>query len=271
MGYYLLENQNPNAPVRSDGRRYWGYPTRLKKIRLIVIHTPEWLEDFEGDDYAAENVAKYFSTTARPSSAHACIDSDSTVECLPDEATGFHVIGHNSEALGAEIGYRADSWAKMPDQRKRAVVARTAMWAREKALTHRIPFRRLTDAQVAAGWAGFASHAQLDPARRTDPGKDFPWGDFMSLAATGAPLPTPPFPDFSTPAPRPPIQEDDSMWTLFKTADDARIFAVGPTTFLINPTPLRELLALSLLRNAGSVSVVSAATLAQLTNGLSAV
>jgi hypothetical protein len=44
-----------------------------------------------------------------------------------------------------------------------------------------IPLKLLTRAQVDAGGTGFTYHMWLDPTRRSDPGRDFPYARFFEL------------------------------------------------------------------------------------------
>lgn len=53
----------------------------------------------------------------------------------------------------------------------------------------------ITAAIVRYAWSVYpnlkqiVSHAKLDPGRRTDPGKDFPWSKFKNLVLSGPPIP----------------------------------------------------------------------------------
>ena len=51
-GSYLVENENPNAKLRSNGKRGQYYPTRSKQIQGIVVHTAE-------GGKKAVNIARY--------------------------------------------------------------------------------------------------------------------------------------------------------------------------------------------------------------------
>lgn len=173
-GYYLLDNQNPHAPKRSDGRRFWGHPGRYSKLRVIVLHVPVMPYVAAGPDPTAEKVAKYFATTNRAASAHVCSDADTVVQCLPADYTGAHVRGYNSSTWGIEMGYGTNDWNR-DRKRTEAVLIQATKAIVPVVQKYQIPVRLLTKAQVDAGLSGFTTHARLDPARRSDPGATYPW------------------------------------------------------------------------------------------------
>lgn len=174
MTLFLLDHQNLNAKLRSNGKWGWYYPTRRKPISLIVMHIPVALYDWEGPDPTAEKVARYFTRNSRPASAHVAVDADSTVELLPDDYTAFHVRGYNSRSLGIEQGWGYLDWGKHP-ARDRQVIQRVADWCRPRVAKYNILLRQLTKQDVDSGKAGFAAHSTLDPTRRKDPGPNYPW------------------------------------------------------------------------------------------------
>lgn len=194
MTPYLYAHQNQAAPVRANGRRFWGYPKRTARIDLIVVHTTESAFDLIGEDTGAEGVARFQSTTERPSSYHQICDRDSTVLCLPDEAVAFGVVGYNSRALSVSLAMRAADWtdpakARAAEPTLRRTAAVVAEWCR----AHDVPVALITKAQADDGRRGITSHGRLDPGRRSDPGADFPWNLFSTLvrAALGTPTSLP--------------------------------------------------------------------------------
>ena len=181
---YLLEHENPNAPIRGNGKRGWYYASRRKQIRGITVHSPQALDPAGVGDGTAEQVARYFAQVDRPASAHVNVDSDSIVELLPDDYTAFHAAGVNSETLGAETGWLFDSWDDDPVKTDKAMRL-FAEWAAPKCVAYDIPLVRV---QLKADWdngaRGFLEHSITEgwrgqAGRRRDPGEDFPWPVFF--------------------------------------------------------------------------------------------
>ena len=56
MGFYLLENENPNATLRENSKKGYYYPRRSRDIQGIVVHTAEGGKEALG-------IAKYFAKT----------------------------------------------------------------------------------------------------------------------------------------------------------------------------------------------------------------
>lgn len=184
--HYLYEHENPHAPRRSNGKRFHGYPDRHQRTDLVVVHDTESVLDTAGPDGGAENVARYQSTTPRPSSYHRIVDSDSTVVCLPDEATAFGAKGANGRGLHVSLAMRTvDGLSTHPEamRRREVMLVRTARTVAEWCVRYGIPVRKITRAQYLAGEAGIVAHADVDPDRRTDPGAWFPWARFLSYVA----------------------------------------------------------------------------------------
>lgn len=184
MGYYLLDNRNPNGDHFHRSRR--------QDLRVFVVHITAGLEDLSLPDQSAERTARYAATTARQVSWHAGVDTDSIVWLLPDEYTAFHVQGFNSPSYGLEISKRTTNWHSMPDAWVAATLRNAAEVAHKVAMRNGIPFAKITAAQARAGQRGFIGHHELDPSRRSDPGlyngrNTFPWSQFLRMAASGSP------------------------------------------------------------------------------------
>lgn len=186
-GYYLLDNRNRH------GDHF--YPQREKPVLAIVVHITAGLEDLDyTDDQSAEATARYAATTDRRVSWHSGSDSDSYLRLLPTSYTAWHATGYNSCTIGHEVSKKDTVWADEPPEWRTRTLSNTAACLAPDVRRHKIPLRRATKAELDAAIAhyertgearpvGFVAHADLDPTRRSDPGKDFPWARFLSLFA----------------------------------------------------------------------------------------
>jgi len=187
MGYYLLDHPNPHGP------HY--HTTRRGRVLAIVVHITAGLEDLDAtDDHSAENTARYAATTDRQVSWHSGSDSDSALDLLPAGYTAFHCVGYNSTTYGHEISKADPDWRNAPEPWRTRTLTQAARHLGAKARQLGIPIRKATKADldhaIATGGqpVGFISHAELDPARRRDPGlvpgvgDTFPWNEFLAIA-----------------------------------------------------------------------------------------
>jgi N-acetylmuramoyl-L-alanine amidase len=183
MAFFLVENLNPTAQKTSPYSRwgYWGIPDALPQPpRVITVHTAENSPDLIGADGGAEAVARFFATTSRRASVHKVIDSDSVVDLLPDTHRAIHSRLAWRDSLSFEISYRAAWWGRNPTYETR-LLTKAAEICRAWVTVHGIVARRINLAQYQRGESGFIAHADLDPARRTDPGPRFPWAAFLAM------------------------------------------------------------------------------------------
>lgn len=184
MAVYL----ETHPPKRSQFRK----KRRAAVTGAIVIHTAESVADTKGDDFGAENVAKFIQGRSSAGSYHSIVDSDTIVRLVRYEWEAFHEgTGGNRWSLGLSFATQAAAWQRLPADWVQAAITLGASEARNMAdwvKTTRnitIPAKRITAAEYRAGQPGFISHAELDPGRRSDPGDKFPWTDFLQAFDTG--------------------------------------------------------------------------------------
>lgn len=181
-GFYLVDNRNPN------GKKY--YPSRKGTVKYIVIHTAENLPDLDGPDQGAEGIARYLAGTSRDASYHEIVDTDSYVRLLPDNYTAWHARGYNSNGFGLSMATQAAKWSALPQDYRDHLYKAGAVRARRAALELGVPLTKTTP----GGPAGFLGHGEVDPKRRSDPGKDFDWAYFMHLVNDTLAMPHQPRP-----------------------------------------------------------------------------
>lgn len=199
------------------------YRGRKAKLRLIVMHT---MESPEHDD-TAENVAAWFAGANAPlASAHACVDNNSVVLCLPPSDTAWAAPGANADGYQIEqAGRAAQGIAGWADAYSQSMLRLSAAHARSIAQAAGIPLVHLTDAQLAAGAAGFVGHDQVSRVYKrsdhTDPGPDFPWTQYMALVNGGSAPDSP-----ATPT----TQKEIPEMVIIKSAN-RKAALIGPASF----------------------------------------
>lgn len=184
-------------PLMANPNKHY-YTTRRSPILGIVLHVTAGAQDTDmiGEDGSAASTIRYGQTVTRAASWHGIVDSDDVVDCLPDSCTAFHVKGYNSPTLGLEICNLDAVWANKPTDWTKATIANAAAWCVPKVTVYGLPLRLASkaevDADIKAGRPfGFTYHAWLDPARRRDPGQDFPTTLLFAYLAGQAPPPGP--------------------------------------------------------------------------------
>ena len=150
-------------------------------------------------------MANFIRTRDTPGSYHELVDSDTIIDMIRWTCEAFHDgTGTNPHSMGLSFACRTVDWKAMSSARRDAFIehgaqaaARYADWVKVKYGIV-IPATRLTREESTNRKPGFVSHGQRDPGRRTDPGDDFPWSDFLarySRLVNGTPQPTPPIPE----------------------------------------------------------------------------
>lgn len=195
MGVFLEDNPPARAQFRTT--------RRAPVTGAIVLHTAENNTDTTLPDGGAEAVASFIARrTDAAGSYHSVVDSDSIVQLGRYEWEMFHEgTGGNRWSLGLSFACQAAQWPTLPEawfigalRNGAREAANMARWV-EATVGVVVPAARITAAQYRSSRPGFVGHGELDPGRRSDPGRDFPWDEFLALYAeemrpTG-PAPTP--------------------------------------------------------------------------------
>jgi len=171
--------------------RQFRCPRRATPSGVVVVHTAESTPDQVAPDIGAENVAAFIARRTTYGSYHHIVDSDSRIQLVPFDCEAFHdATGSNPHSYGVSAATQAAKWSSMSATWRIATVRNMARAAADYAVWVKtkhgvvIPAKRVTRAQSEARQPGFISHAERDPARRTDPGADFPWAQFLADFAT---------------------------------------------------------------------------------------
>lgn len=172
-----------HPPARSQYR----HPRRADPSGVIAMHTAENTPDFVAFDGGAEAVANFIRTRDTPGSYCDLVDSDSCMHLVRYLDEAFHDgTGTNPHSYGLSIATRADVWPFAPQawrdgaiEQAAQAAGRYAHWLRDRSGIV-IPAVRITADQARARTPGFVTHALLDPTRRSDPGRDFPWAQFLT-------------------------------------------------------------------------------------------
>lgn len=159
---------------------------QAKPTGLIVVHTAESAPDEKGPDTGTDNVARFIRDRSTPGSYHTLADSDSRLRLVPFHLAAYgDGTGSNEFGIHISAATQAHRWRTLPQawrdgcvKQLAAAAAEAARWLKaEHGIT--VPARRVTRAESDRGRAGFISHGERDPGRRSDPGADFPWDQFL--------------------------------------------------------------------------------------------
>ena len=176
------------------------HATRLRPVRLLVVHTAE-SPKLAG---SAQAVARYMAGTtgAAAVSAHRLIDPTTVVTQVPLTATAFAAPGANADGVQYELcGRASQSAADWADADSQAILTTAAQTMAADAATLGIPLVHLTDTQLRAGAPGIVGHDQVSRVyggTHWDPGPAFPWDQLMGLLTGSRPAPTPTVPQEDT-------------------------------------------------------------------------
>lgn len=155
---------------------------RARAIRLVVIHSAESADSFDGDT-SAEGVANFFARPSALASTQLAVDRDSCVRMLPDLVIPWGAKGANHDGLHVEIcGYAR--WERDEWLQREPMLQRTAFRVAKWCWLYSIDTRWLTDRQLATvASRGLTTHAQVNKVFKGgdhwDPGDGFPEDLFL--------------------------------------------------------------------------------------------
>jgi N-acetyl-anhydromuramyl-L-alanine amidase AmpD len=174
-----------------------GPSRKGEPIWLIVIHTMEAPEK----PRTAHNVAFWFAGPSAPqASAHYCVDSDDTVQCVKEDMVAWGAPGANRHGIHIEhAGYASQTPTDWQDEYSQRMLLRSAALAADIAKRYGIPVVKLSPGDLADPSAtGFCGHVDVTVGRNaghghTDPGASFPWGQYLDMVRSAmAPTDPPP-------------------------------------------------------------------------------
>lgn len=174
---YLLDN-----PPR---QRQFRRTRRAKPSGVLVAHTGESATSADG-----LALARFIQGRADYGSYHNIAGHRSWLRLVPYDAEAFgDGTGSNSHAIHVSFATKAALWPSMSTSVRQGFVEQGALAAADAAeWLYRttgvvVPARRITRAESERRVPGFISHGERDPARRTDPGRGFPWDAFLARYA----------------------------------------------------------------------------------------
>ena len=156
-----------------------------KKVKLIVIHTMESGEQAN----KAKQVTQWFAgRTAPDASAHYMIDNKYMYNGVNDTDTAW-ACAHsyvNQSSISIELaGKASQTKSQWADKYSTDMLELAAKLVASLCLKYNIPVKHLSPNQVATG-SGIIGHVDVTKAYRikgghSDPGKNFPWLDFITM------------------------------------------------------------------------------------------
>ena len=171
--------------------------TRRKgDVLWVVIHTAECAEVVN----AAENLAAWAAGPQAPrASWHFAVDSNSITQSVFEHDVAWHAPGANAVGIGIECAGRAgQTESQWDDIYSQAMLQKCAKLVAGICERWEIPVQRLAPSHLKAKIPGITGHVDVSRAFKksthTDPGKFFPWDDFLDEVQLMARYSRPPSP-----------------------------------------------------------------------------
>lgn len=186
----MVNSEYPDLPFIPPAAYGAGRPA---PPRVIVVHYTAGAER----STSAEDGAAYDQRRSDGTSTHYFCDSDSVVQCVYtwDRANAALWNG-NRIGIQYELCGTVQSRQQWLDAPSSATLTNAARQIARDCAKYKIPIRKLTYQQVAAGESGICAHADItraypaDGGDHMDPGPEFPWDVLLQrivqAAASGA-------------------------------------------------------------------------------------
>lgn len=172
---FLLENP-PRIEQFKVKRRNGRTPSGT-----IVVHCSEspWKR-------GAHWLARFIRDRTTYGSYHDVCDWADVVRMMPYSYEAFGSGPVNNFSYHVCGAFSVKEWNGIPADTRNNYIknmakasADYAKWL-EKNYGIRVPGKLISRAEALAGKPGFIGHGMVEPTRRSDPGKDFPWSDFLA-------------------------------------------------------------------------------------------
>ncbi len=176
------------SDIKYNEARNWSRGVGPQGKIWIVLHCMQ----LDEASTTAERCAEYFagqpahSATTPGTSAHACIDDDSIVQCVPWDRIAWHAPGANQLGIGLEhAGWARQSKSQWLDAYGLRMLQRSSWLCSQLAERHKIPLRICDAKMLRELEPGITTHAFVTEAFKkgdhTDPGANFPLADYVEL------------------------------------------------------------------------------------------
>lgn len=179
---------DPKCSIFIQAKNFTPAQRKPADVRLVVIHTAECPQT----DGAAVALAKWASgPTAPQASWHYAVapgtGPSALVQSVHEECVAWAAPGCNSGGLQIELcGHASEEPEQWLQGDGLSVLENAARLAARMCKRWGIPVRKLSVDELKAGERGIIGHVDATAAyhksTHTDPGKNFPWAEFIRLA-----------------------------------------------------------------------------------------
>lgn len=158
----------------------------------IVLHCMEWPEKLDSAEWCAGFFRDQKPNDVTRTSAHACVDADTVVQCVPWDRVAWHAPGANQYGIGIEhAGYARQLASDWADAYSVRMLDLSAWLTAQLCAKFRIPTDFVDADGLRAGERGVTTHAEVSKAWKKsthmDPGPGFPIGNYLRAVAQYSP------------------------------------------------------------------------------------